>query len=167
MATRSSSTAAPQHELAKLLAKADATGRPDRRGVKILTNSFKVGEICEHMIEPPVLLGGRYRSRGGCFVGPLTMATLRQFRLDLSFVGVTGITETGFSAADLAEAEIKTEAVSRAERAIVPMDHSKIGLADFITVCPLAAVQTVVTDQSDSGLGQWLDGAGVELIVAE
>lgn len=156
-----------QHELARLLARADAAGRANRRGVKILTNSFKIGEICEHMAEPPVMLGGRYRSSGGCFVGPLTMSTLRQFRLDMTFIGVTGITDTGFCAADLAEAEIKTEAVMRAGRTVVPMDHSKIGLADFITICPLRAVQTVVTDRTDDELSRWLDTADVELIVAD
>jgi DeoR/GlpR family transcriptional regulator of sugar metabolism len=156
-----------QYELARLLAQADGIGRGNQLGVKILTSSFKVAEICERMTEPPVVLGGRYRSRGGCFVGPLTMSVLRQFRLDLAFVGVTGITETGFCAADLAEAEIKTEAVHRAERAVVPMDHSKIGLGDFITICPLTAVQTVVTDRADDLLSQWLDGAGVELVVAD
>jgi DeoR/GlpR family transcriptional regulator of sugar metabolism len=155
------------YELATMLAHADAAGRPDRRGVKILTNSFKVGEICQRMSEPPIVLGGRYRPSGGCFVGPVTMSTLRQFRLDLAFIGVTGITESGFCAADIAEAEIKTEAVSRAERAVVPMDHSKIGLADFVTVCPLNAVQTVITDRTDQELMQWLDGASVELLIAE
>ena len=155
------------YELAKLLAHADAAGRLDRRGVKILTNSFKVSEICQRMSEPPIVLGGRYRPSGGCFVGPVTMGTLRQFRLDLAFIGVTGITESGFCAADLAEAEIKTEAVTRAERAVVPMDHSKIGLADFVTVCPLTAVQTVITDRPDDELNQWLDTANVELLVAD
>ena len=155
------------YELAKLLAHADAASRPDRRGVKILTNSFKVGEICQRMSEPPIVLGGRYRPTGGCFVGPVTMATLKQFRLDLAFIGVTGITESGFCAADLAEAEIKTEAIKRAERAVVPMDHSKIGLADFVTVCPLIAVQTVITDRADDELNQWLDTANVELLVAD
>jgi DeoR/GlpR family transcriptional regulator of sugar metabolism len=155
-----------QYELAKLLAQAEGIGHANRIGVKILTTSFKVAELCERMTEPPVVLGGRYRSRGGCFVGPLTMSVLRQFRLDLAFVGVTGVTEIGFCAADLAEAEIKTEAVNRAERAVVPMDHSKIGLADFITVCPLNAVQTVVTDRADDTLRRWLEPAGVELIEA-
>jgi DeoR/GlpR family transcriptional regulator of sugar metabolism len=154
------------YELATLIAQADAAGRLDRRGVKILTNSFKVGEICQRMTEPPIVLGGRYRPSGGCFVGPVTMGTLRQFRLDLAFIGVTGITESGFCAADLAEAEIKTEAVARAERAVIPMDHSKIGLADFVTVCPLTAVQTVITDRADHELSLWLDSANVELLVA-
>lgn len=156
-----------QYELARLLANADTAGRTNRRGVKILTNSFKVGEICQRMTEPPIVLGGRYRPSGGCFVGPVTISTLRQFRLDLAFIGVTGITGTGFCAADLAEAEIKTEAVTRAERAVVPMDHSKIGLADFVTICALGAVQTVVTDRDDEELRQWLETANVELIIAD
>ncbi len=155
------------YEIATLLAQADTTSRLDRRGVKILTNSFKVSEICQRMTEPPIVLGGRYRPTGGCFVGPVTMGTLRQFRLDLAFIGVTGITENGFCAADLAEAEIKTEAITRTERVVVPMDHSKIGLADFVTICSLASVQTVITNRADDELSQWLDAANVELLVAD
>ena len=115
------------YELARLLAQADAAGPPNRRGVKILTNSFKVGEMCQRMTEPPIVLGGRYRPSGGCFVGPVTMSTLRQFRLDLAFIGVTGLTETGFCAADLAEAEVKAEAVIRAERTVVRWTTARSG----------------------------------------
>ena len=119
-----------QHELAKLLATADSDPRPGRRGVKILTNSFKVGEVCAAMtLESPIVLGGRYRPIGRVFVGPITMSVLRQFRVDIAFIGVTGVTKDGFCGADIAEAEIKTELTNRAERVVVPMDHSKIGLA--------------------------------------
>ena len=156
-----------QHELAKLLATADSDPRPGRRGVKILTNSFKVGEVCAAMtLESPIVLGGRYRPIGRVFVGPITMSVLRQFRVDIAFIGVTGVTKDGFCGADIAEAEIKTELTNRAERVVVPMDHSKIGLADFLTICPLNAVDTVVTDRPDPELSEWLDAENVELLVA-
>jgi DeoR/GlpR family transcriptional regulator of sugar metabolism len=100
------------------------------------------------MIKPPIVLGGRYRPSGGCFVGPLTVSTLRQFfRLDLAFIGVTGVNEAGFYAADMSEVQVKTELVDRAERIVVPMDHSKIGLADFIT----SARSTPCTPSSPTG----------------
>ena len=47
------------------------------------------------------------------------------------------------------------------------MDHSKIGLTDFVTICALGAVQTVVTDRHDEELSHWLQTATVELIVAD
>jgi DeoR/GlpR family transcriptional regulator of sugar metabolism len=82
----------------------------------------------------------------------------------MAFIGVTGVNASGFYAADISEVQIKTELVELAERVVVPMDHSKVGLADFITICPLHGVQTVVTDRADDVLSDWLKSASVELL---
>ena len=158
-----------QYELARILADEEfERARKGERPVKILTNSFRVAEICGDLLpEPPLVLGGRYRPSGGCFVGPVTVAALHQFRLDIAFIGVTGITATGFHAADISEAQVKSEAIERAERVVVPMDHSKVELSDFLTICPISAVHTVVTDRPDQQLDAWLDAAGVELVIAQ
>lgn len=158
-----------QYELARILAEEEFDHvRQGQRPIKILTNSFKVAEICGDLLpEPPLVLGGRYRPSGGCFVGPITVAALTQFRVDIAFIGVTGIITSGFCAADISEAQVKTEAIQRAERVVIPMDHSKIELSDFITICPINAVHTVVTDRPDNLLSEWLDAAGVELVIGQ
>jgi DeoR/GlpR family transcriptional regulator of sugar metabolism len=91
------------YEVARLLAEDSMSAPPGRQPIKILTNSFRVAEICNAMQPgPPVVLGGRYRPSGGCFVGPVTITALQQFRVDVAFIGVTGITESGFAVADVA-----------------------------------------------------------------
>jgi DeoR/GlpR family transcriptional regulator of sugar metabolism len=157
-----------QHELARILAVEEPLRyRDGQLPIKILTNSFRVAEICSGALpEAPLVLGGRYRPSGGCFVGPVAISTLQQFRVDIAFIGVTGVTETGFCAADVGEAQIKSEAISRAERVVIPMDHSKVGLSDFITICPVPAVHTVVTDRHDDLLAKWLGNGEVELVIS-
>lgn len=154
-----------QHEIARVLA-GDGQAR-QQPTIKILTNSFTIAEICQAIQpDPPVVLGGRYRPHSGVFVGPITISTLQQFRVDIAFIGVTGITEHGFCVADVSEAAIKREAIQRAQRTVVAMDHSKVGLSDFINICPISAVDTVVTDRDDDVLAGWLGQAAVEMIVA-
>lgn len=137
------------------------------RNVKVITNSFDVAEILSGRIdEHPVMLGGRYRPQGRCFVGPLAMRSLEQFRVDLAFIGVTGINADGAFAADVGEAEIKGAVTKRATRVIIPMDHSKVGLTDFVEICPLASVDSIVTDQPDAQLSEWAQSADVIVTVA-
>lgn len=151
-------------QIARLLAELPASRT---RGIKVVTNSFSVAEtLSSSFDEPPIMLGGRYRPQGRSFVGPLTIRSLEQFRVDTAFVGVTGINPDGVFVADLSEAELKGAVITRATRVVVPMDRSKIGLTDFVTVCPLRSVDTVVTDEADEQLSEWTAATGVTLTVA-
>jgi DeoR/GlpR family transcriptional regulator of sugar metabolism len=44
---------------------------------------------------------------------------------------------------------------ARAQRVIVPIDHTKIGVVDFALVCALNAIDVVVTDQENTYLQKW------------
>ena len=138
------------------------------RDVKVITNSFAIAEVLgSRLDEHPVVLGGRYRPQGRCFVGPLTMRSLEQFRVDTAFIGVTGVNGEGAFASDIGEAEIKTAVAKRATRVILPMDHSKVGLTDFVEVCRLSAVDSIVTNQPDEQLTEWAQAHDVSLIYTE
>ncbi len=151
-------------QLAMLLADR-VEGSP--RDVKVITNSFSVAEILgNNLDEHAVVIGGRYRTRGRCFVGPLAMRSLEQFRVDLAFIGVTGVNGDGAFAADISEAEIKAAVTSRATRVVIPMDHSKVGLTDFVEVCSLSVVDSIVTDLADEQLAEWAQAHSVTITVA-
>ncbi len=136
--------------------------------INVLTNALAVAQT---LAEKPgirhTVLGGVFRPTGGCFVGPLTVDDLDRFTVNTAFVGVTGLTEQGFTVADIGEAQVKRAAIERARRVVVPMDHSKLGAADFARVCDLDAVATVITDQANSYLKELCSSAGVEVIIAD
>lgn len=137
------------------------------RDVKVITNSFAIAEVLGTQLdEHPVVIGGRYRPQGRCFVGPLAMKSLEQFRVDIAFLGVTGVNGEGAFAADISEAEIKAAVVKRATRVVIPMDHSKVGLTDFVEVCPLSAIDSIVTDQPDAQLTEWAEAHDITLTIA-
>jgi DeoR/GlpR family transcriptional regulator of sugar metabolism len=135
--------------------------------VNVLTNALEVARI----LAPAAgirhsVLGGQYRVAGGCFVGPLTIDALQRFTLNIAFIGVTGLSHLGFTVADVNEAQVKTAAMERARRVIVPMDYTKVGVADFVKVCDPDRVETVVTDQADAHLAEMCKDHGVRLVVA-
>lgn len=142
-----------------------AEGAP--QAVKVITNSFTIAEVLSGRVEEhPIVLGGRYRPQGRCFVGPLAMRSLEQFRVDLAFIGVTGTNGDGVFAADISEAEVKSAVTTRAARVVIPMDHSKVGLTDFVEVCPLTSVDQIVTDQHDEQLSEWARTSEVTVTAA-
>jgi DeoR/GlpR family transcriptional regulator of sugar metabolism len=152
-------------QLAMLLAD-QAEGTP--RNLKVITNSFAVAEVLANRLdEHPVVIGGRFRPQGRCFVGPLAMKSLEQFRVDIAFIGVTGVNGEGAFAADLSEAEIKTAATKRAARVVIPMDHSKVGLTDFVEVCPLSDIDVIVTDRPDEQMAEWAHLHAITVAVAD
>lgn len=135
--------------------------------VNVLTNALEVARVLAPA--PRVrhsVLGGQYRLAGGCFVGPLTIDGLQRFTLNIAFIGVSGLSHLGFTVADVNEAQVKTAAMERARRVIVPMDHTKVGVADFVKVCDPDRVDTVVTDEANAHLAAMCRDHGVRLVVA-
>jgi DeoR/GlpR family transcriptional regulator of sugar metabolism len=152
--------------IAELLADEGRAGRGPRN-VNVLTNALGVAQtLADQAGVRHTVLGGTFRPTGGCFVGPLTLADLHNFTVDLAFMGVTGLTEQGFTVADLGEAQVKKAVVDRARRVVVAMDHSKLGAADFAKVYELDSVTTIVTDRPNAYLVDLCRGSGVELIDA-
>jgi DeoR/GlpR family transcriptional regulator of sugar metabolism len=146
----------------------DGSAGPTPRNVNVLTNSLDVARMLAPL--PGVrhtVLGGQYRPAGGCFVGPLAVEALQQFTLNIAFIGVSGLSETGFTVADLNEAQIKRTAMERARRVIVPMDHTKLGTSDFISLCDLDRIDMIVTDRDNLHLRQMSARHHVQLVIAE
>jgi DeoR/GlpR family transcriptional regulator of sugar metabolism len=112
-----------------------------------------------------VMLGGQLRRLSGCVSGPLATEQLRNFTISTAFIGVSGITDAGITVADLSEARLKAAVIERASRVVVPLDHSKVGLADFAHVCPLNQIDIVVTDAPNDYLVRICQANEIQLIV--
>jgi DeoR/GlpR family transcriptional regulator of sugar metabolism len=145
----------------------DGRTGPPPANVNVLTNAL---EVARTLAGAPFIrhsvLGGQYRVAGGCLVGPLTIEALQRFTLNIAFIGVTGLSEMGFTVADVNEAQVKMAAIERARRVIVPMDHSKVGAVDFVKVCEPGRVGTVITDEPNEHLTRMCQEHGVQLLVA-
>ena len=137
------------------------------RDITVLTNAVGVAILLADV--PGVrctLLGGTYRALGGCLVGPVAVENLSRFSVATAFVGVSGLSEHGFSVSDLGDAQLKAAAMDRSRRVVVPMDIGKVGATDFRQLCTLDRVDTLVIDQADEKTASKCAASGVELVVA-
>lgn len=138
------------------------------RHVNVLTNALGVAaRLTELPTVHHTVLGGQYRALGGCLVGPLAVEALQQFTVNTAFIGVTGLSDLGFTVSDMGDAELKAAAIDRARTVVVAMDASKVGADDFRKVCDLDRVHVVVTDRPNKWLAQRCHRSGVELVIAD
>ena len=137
------------------------------RYVTVLTNAPAVAEIIADLPTiTHVLLGGYLRRLSGCLVGPLALENLHRFTINTAFIGVSGLSENGVTVSDLNEAQLKAAVIERAQRVIVPIDHTKVGKVDFAQVCEIDEIDVVVTDQENLYLQKWCNSRNIRLVVA-
>ncbi len=101
---------------------------------------------------PPLRLlvpGGEATPGSLSFTGPLTAGALGSLRVDTAVIGVCGLSaEHGLTAHDLPEVAVKQAAMAAARRTIAVCDAAKFGRTGLGHVCPVTALDLVVTDTS-------------------
>ena len=118
------------------------------RPLTVVTNALNIAS--ELAIRPNIKLvvtGGTARPESYELVGPLADQTLAEVHLDLAFIGADGITaEAGLTTHHEIEAHTDRALIERARRVVVVADGSKLGKVAFARICPLSAVDELVTD---------------------
>jgi DeoR/GlpR family transcriptional regulator of sugar metabolism len=141
-------------------------GKSNRR-VTVVSNAPKAAaEVALNHGISHILLGGQLRIVSGSLTGPLTAQNLNLFTINTAFIGVSGITKDGITVSDFAEAQLKMTVIDRAQKIIVPVDHTKIGAVDFTKVCGLDQIDVVVTDQADPMLEKVCGDRGIRVVIA-
>jgi DeoR/GlpR family transcriptional regulator of sugar metabolism len=114
-----------------------------------------------------VLLGGQLRRVDGALVGALALENLQRFTFALAFIGVSGFSEMGISVGSLAEAAVKADAIERARRVVLAIDHSKVGTTDFARIAGLDTIDTVVMDEATPAVEELCAAYDIELLTAD
>ncbi|MEV7097774.1 DeoR/GlpR family DNA-binding transcription regulator [Amycolatopsis sp. NPDC051045] len=120
------------------------------RGRSITVMPLSLHAVRELAEAPGVRLllpGGEPRPGEQALVGPLTLASLRALRFDVAVLSPCAIgLDSGLTAFDLADAEVKRAALDVAARVIVLADGAKWGRAALAHVCPADRADVVITD---------------------
>ncbi|HEY3466374.1 MAG TPA: DeoR/GlpR family DNA-binding transcription regulator [Amycolatopsis sp.] len=94
-----------------------------------------------------LLPGGEPRPGEQALVGPLTCASLRALRFDVAVLSPCAFgLDSGLTAFDLGDAEVKQQALEVAARTMVLADGAKWGRAALAHVCPADRADVVITD---------------------
>ncbi|HTW12309.1 MAG TPA: DeoR/GlpR family DNA-binding transcription regulator, partial [Solirubrobacteraceae bacterium] len=138
-----------------------------RRRLTVVTNSLSIGmQLAPRNNIRLILSGGESRNASFELSGPLSVAAIGAFNLDLAILGVDGIDiRAGCTTYDHAEAATNAALVRQAARSIVVADASKLGRTGFARVCEVSAIETLITDTgaSDQQVSAF-SAAGVDVI---
>ncbi|MEU4248938.1 DeoR/GlpR family DNA-binding transcription regulator [Amycolatopsis sp. NPDC026612] len=120
------------------------------RGRSITVMPLSLHAVRELAEAPGVRLllpGGEPRAGEQALVGPLTLASLRALRFDVAVLSPCAFgLDSGFTAFDLGDAEVKRTALDVAARSILLADGAKWGRAALACICPADRADVVITD---------------------
>ena len=99
------------------------------------------------------LVGGEFRAATESMVGPVAQSQLSSFHVKIAFVGTDGFSlDHGLSTHLPEGAEIVKAMARQAEHTVLVADSSKWNQKGFVSVLPLSAVDTIVSDAELEGL---------------
>jgi len=138
-------------------------------GITVVTNALNIAT--ELVLRPSlrvVVVGGAARHASYELVGPAAEVVIERYHLDVSFIGVDGLTvEEGCSTFDEMEAHTDHAFIRRARRTIVVTDGTKLGKRTFARICRTDEVDDLVTDSAaDPAFLTRLRDAGVNVLIA-
>ena len=121
-----------------------------RQNIAVLTHSLPVCNLLADAEKLQLIsMPGIYNPVLKGFVGDMTCRHIRTFRIDIAFLGVSAINgNTGIMSPNLQDQAVKIAVMERAARKVIACDHTKIGQTAFAQVCPINAVDMIVTDKS-------------------
>jgi DeoR family transcriptional regulator of aga operon len=137
-----------------------------RKGITVVTNAINIAMELSHRDDLKVMVTGGWVS-GSWFalVGPGAIHSAGEMFVDKAFIGVDGAhAQRGLTTNYPDQAAIHRAMVKQARRTIVVADHRKLGVVGTALICPIADVQTLITDRgaADEALAPFL-AAGIDV----
>ncbi|UJP09442.1 DeoR/GlpR family DNA-binding transcription regulator [Microbacterium sp. KUDC0406] len=125
-----------------------ARGDLGDHGLTVVTNAVNIAaQLAMRPDIKVVVTGGVIRSRSYELVGPFVEQLLEGLWLDISFIGVNGLSPAGVATThDEAEADVNRIMAERSRRAAIVADSSKIGVETFAAVGDSELFSTIITD---------------------
>ena len=138
-----------------------------RHDIAVLSHSLPVLNILSHARDIQLIsVPGSYHPESKGFYGDLAVRMVRTFRLDIAFIGVSGINaELGLMSPDLSDRALKQAILETARTKVLVVDHTKIGQESFSKICGLQEIDQIVTDkQADPVFLNYARRQGVQVM---
>jgi DeoR family glycerol-3-phosphate regulon repressor len=137
--------------------------------IRVVTNNLNVASILSNNEDAEVIVsGGLVRKRDRGIVGEAAIDFMRQFKVDIGIIGVSGIEDDGtLLEYDYREVRV-TQAIMEQSREIwLVADHTKFGRHALVRLGNIAQIDKFFTDVPVSeALQERFEKAGVEVLVA-
>lgn len=120
-----------------------------RSNITILTNSLLAANFLSASPNKVIMCPGEFRQTSMAFMGPMTDEFIRQFKIDLLFLGVEGVDiKNGLTVPNTTDGMTKRALVQSAIKTVCAADSGKVGLTFLYQLCPVSAIDMLVTDMS-------------------
>lgn len=142
---------------------------PADRRLTVFTNAASiVTRLAGHPAVDVHLIGGRVRPTTQAAVGPMTVASLGDLRVDVSFLGTNGLTvEHGLTTPDADEAAVKAAMIRAGHRVVVLADSRKLGQETLVRFGTWEQVDALITDDGISAAAvRALEALDIDVVVA-
>lgn len=118
-----------------------------RAGLTVVTHDLRVGaELARQVDVRVIVLGGEVVRHSYSVVSERSAADVAQYHVDVAIMAADGVDDQGFTITNAFEAALKRAMISGAQRVILAVDSSKVGVRELVRVAPLDAVDLLVTD---------------------
>lgn len=137
-----------------------------REGLRIITNNLNVAAtMSDHPGFEVIVAGGLVRSRDRGIVGEAAIDLIRQFKVDIGIIGISGIDQDGsLLDFDYREVRVAQAIIANSRRVFLVADHTKFGRDALVRLGQVAQIDTLFTDrQPPDSMALMLREAGVEV----
>ena len=140
------------------------------RGLRVITNNLNVAAILSDNPDCEVIVaGGVVRTRDRGIVGEVTVDFMRQFKVDIGLIGISGIEADGtLRDFDYREVKVARAIVEQSRHVWLASDHSKFNRPAMVELARLDELDMLFTDAAPpEPFPALLAEAGVQCVVAE
>jgi DeoR family transcriptional regulator, glycerol-3-phosphate regulon repressor len=118
------------------------------KGLRIITNNLNVAAILSDNADCEVMVaGGAVRTRDRGIVGEATVAFMRQFKVDIGLIGISGIEADGtLRDFDVHEVEVSRAIIEQSREVWLAADHSKFNRPAMVELAGLGRIDRLFTD---------------------
>jgi DeoR family glycerol-3-phosphate regulon repressor len=140
------------------------------KGLRVITNNLNVAAILADNTDCEVIVaGGLVRQRDRGIIGEATVDFIRQFRVDIGLIGISGIEPDGtLRDYDYREVKVARAIVEHSREVWLAADHSKFHRPAMVELARLDQIDMLFTDQAPpEPFEPLLAEAGVQLVIAD
>jgi DeoR family glycerol-3-phosphate regulon repressor len=138
-------------------------------GIRVVTNNLNVASILSNNPQAEVIVaGGLVRKRDRGIVGEATIDFMRQFKVDVGIIGISGIELDGtLLDYDYREVRVTQAIIEQSREVWLVADHTKFGRHALVRMGNIGQIDKFFTDLPlPPEMQQAFDDAGVEVMVA-
>ncbi len=118
------------------------------QGLRVITNNLNVAAtLSRNAAHEVVVAGGVVRARDGGIIGEAAVDFIRQFKVDIALIGISGIEADGsLRDFDLREVKVAQTIIHQAREVWLAADASKFNRAAMVEVARLEQIDRLYTD---------------------